>query len=287
MRLTFAAILMLCFLRPAFAEKVKTVECEYTYHAPENVTLEQAKRTAMERAQIQAIANEFGTIITQTNLSNVSSDKVDFQSIGMSEVKGEWIEDLDPPTFDVAFIDGMFVITVHVKGKAREITANEADCLVRVLRNGKEDRFESDKFFNGDQFYISFHSPVNGYMAIYLADGKGTVSCLLPYPTQTDASFPVQANRRYLLFDSEEGDEFTEEYYLTCDKSAGENNTLYVIFSPRNFTKALDRQATGRSEELLLPRELPEAEFQKWLAKCRRRDPEMQLTRKFISIDNQ
>ncbi len=286
MRLSIIAILILCFTRPIFGQKVKTVECDYTYHAPENLTLEQAKRTAVQRAQIQAIANEFGTTITQTDISNVTLDNVDFQSIGMSEVKGEWIEDIDPPAFYVEFIDGMFVITVSVKGKARELVTAEADCMVRVLRNGKEDRFESDQFFNGDQFYISFHSPRNGYIAAYLSDGKGTVSCLLPYPNQSDANFPVQANRRYLLFDPEEGNDFTEEYYLTCDESIGENNIIYVIFSPNEFTKALDHQSVNQSEELLLPRELPEDEFQKWLAKCRRRDAEMQLTRKFISINN-
>lgn len=287
MRLAFAVTLAFCSVFAVLGQKVKTVECEYTYHAPENITLEQAKHTALQRAQVQAIANEFGTNVTQTNLTSVTSDNVDFQTIGMSEVKGEWIEDIDPPQFDVALTDGMFVITVRVKGKAREILSSEADFLARVLRNGKEDRFESSQFFSGDQFYISFQSPVKGYIAVYLSDSKGTVSCLLPYPSQNDGNFPVQANHRYLLFDPDEGDDFTEEYYLTCDRSSGENNTIYIIFSPNNFTKALDREATNLTEGLLLPRELPENEFQKWLAKCRRRDPAMQLTRKFISIENQ
>jgi hypothetical protein len=44
----------------AFAQKVKTVEGEYTYYAPENVTVEQAKITADDRAKIQALADEFG-----------------------------------------------------------------------------------------------------------------------------------------------------------------------------------------------------------------------------------
>lgn len=286
MRTLIAIALVICAAIPVTAQKVKTVECEYTYHAPENITLEQAKRTAIERARIQAIADEFGTNISQTNITNISSAKVDFQSIGMSEVNGEWLEDLSEPEMAVDFIDGMFVITVRVKGKARELTRAQADCVVRVLRNGKEDRFESETFFGGDQFYISFHSPANGYIAAYLSDGKGTVSCLLPYPNQTDANYPIKANRRYLLFDPEEGDDYTEEYYLTCGNTP-ENNQIILIFSPNKFTKALDRQATAQSEELLLPRELPEAEFQKWLAKCRRRDPEMQVTRKHITITNQ
>ena len=97
MRVVLVFLLVLAPLLPAFAQKVKTVECEYVYHAPENMTLENAKRTALERAQIQAIANEFGTVVSQTNITNLSGSGVDFQAIGMSEVKGEWIEDIDKP----------------------------------------------------------------------------------------------------------------------------------------------------------------------------------------------
>ena len=91
------AILALWLLTTtAFAQKVKTVEGEYTYYAPENVTMEQAKRTALDRAMIQAIADEFGTIVTQQNATRVENQNgrsdIDFLSIGGSEVKGEWLE---------------------------------------------------------------------------------------------------------------------------------------------------------------------------------------------------
>lgn len=286
MRSLFAIILMMSGVLSMIGQKVKTVECEYTYHAPENQTIEQAKHTAIDRARIQAIANEFGITVSQTNISSVSLNSVDFQTIGMSEVKGEWIEDLNEPIISVDFTDGQIIITAIVKGKARELITAETDCLARVLRNGKEDKFESDQFYNEDQFYISFHSPANGYLAVYLLDNKGTAACLLPYPNHTDCNFPIMANRRYLLFDPDEGDKFTEEYYLTCG-SLPENNQIYIIFSPNKFVKALDHISAKQSEELQLPRELKEQDFQKWLAKSRRRDPEMQVIRKYITIQNQ
>ena len=65
---------------------------------------------------------------------------------------------------------------------------------------------------------------------------------------------------------------------MTCDDDL-EHNLLYIIFSPNKFTKALD----ARSNEEL-PRELVADEFQEWLAKNRRRDKEMQLIRKSITI---
>ena len=56
-------LLLLALSLPVMAQKTKTVEGEYTYYAPENVTPEQAKRIALERAKTQAIADEFGTIV--------------------------------------------------------------------------------------------------------------------------------------------------------------------------------------------------------------------------------
>lgn len=68
---------------------------EYIYHVPENTT-EQAKLTVLDRAKLQAIANEFGTIVSQSNTTFVRNENgipmYDFQSIGGSDVKGEWIE---------------------------------------------------------------------------------------------------------------------------------------------------------------------------------------------------
>lgn len=55
---TVLCIFSLLFTLPVFGQKLKTVEGEYTYHAPENVTLEQAKMTALERAKIYGAQNE-------------------------------------------------------------------------------------------------------------------------------------------------------------------------------------------------------------------------------------
>ena len=77
-----------------FAQKVKTVEAEYTYYAPENVSLSEARRFALNQARLKAIGEEFGTIVAQTNLTHIETgDKSSsrFSSYGSSDVKGEWI----------------------------------------------------------------------------------------------------------------------------------------------------------------------------------------------------
>ena len=70
----------------AFSDKIKKVEGEYTYYAPENVTIEEAKRIAIDRAKIQALADAFGTIVSQTNTTRIENgtngSNVDFLSVG-------------------------------------------------------------------------------------------------------------------------------------------------------------------------------------------------------------
>lgn len=273
----------------AYAENVKTLSAMYTYYPPETMSLEDAKRTAYERAKIQAIADEFGTIVAQTNITNISNDNenstVNFQSIGASEVKGEWIEDTETPQYAIQYIDGALVINVKIKGKARELKGNKYECSARILRN-KDEKNETTKFNAGDHFVLSFQSSVNGFLVVYLLDGDGVASCLLPYAAQSEPNMPIKANVKYILFDTTVNKEnYVDEYYLTCSASGSENNQLYVIFSSNKFSKAIDAQRES-DDSMLLPRELPAQEFNKWLAKSRRRDSEMQVITKTITISN-
>lgn len=262
-----------------FAQKMKTVEGEYTYHAPENVTMEQAKRTALDRAMIQALADEFGTIVSQSNATRVENKNgqtdIDFLSIGGSEVKGEWIETIGEPQYNIMYEGDMLIVSVKVKGKAREIVSAGIDFQARILRNGIEDKFESDQFRSGDDLYLSFHSPVSGYLAVYLVDADNQAYCLLPYRNQSDGIYPVKANQRYLFFNVKEAPQnersYVDEYVMTCRRSS-EQNQIYVIFSPNQFVKATDNQS-----DATFPRELKFEDFQKWLTKCRKHDKEMNL----------
>lgn len=279
-------LLSVLFTLPVFSQKMKTVEGEYTYHAPENITLEEAKRIALDRAKIQALADAFGTIVSQTNATHVQNrngnSDIDFLSIGGSEVKGEWIETVGEPQYDISYEQGMLVVKVSVKGKTREIVSAQIDIKAKVLRNGTEDKFESDEFRDGDDLYLSFVSPVSGYLAVYLVDAEQKAYCLLPYRSQTDGIYKVEANRRYLFFNIKEAPpqerQYVDEYVMTCSRSS-EYNQIYVIFSPQPFAKAAD----NASEETL-PRELGLEDFQKWSTKCNIKDNNMQIQLKPILI---
>lgn len=269
-----------------FSQKIKTVDGEYTYVVPENVNLDKAKYIALERLKIQLIEEEFGSTVSQSNStlvknSNGKSD-VDFVSIGGSEVNGEWIETIGTPRYNIYYENDMLVVSVKAKGRIREIISTAVDVKSLVLRNGIEDRFESDTFKSGDDLYISFQSPTNGYLVVYLVDTEQRAFCLLPYQNMKEGFFNVEANKRYVLFSTQtaasELKPYVDEYTMTCTHDQ-EINQLYVIFSTSPFVKAIDDKL-----EKELPRELSNEDFQKWLAKYRTRDTNMVVKKKTITI---
>lgn len=253
---------------------------------PENVNLDKAKYIALERLKIQLIEEEFGATVSQSNSTLVKNNNgksdVDFVSIGGSEVNGEWIETIGTPRYNIYYEKDMLVVSVKAKGRIREIISTAVDVKSLVLRNGIEDRFESDTFKSGDDLYISFQSPTNGYLVVYLVDTEQRAFCLLPYQNMKEGFFNVEANKRYILFSTQtaasELKPYVDEYTMTCTHDQ-EINQLYVIFSTSPFVKAIDDKL-----EKELPRELSNEDFQKWLAKYRTRDTNMVVKKTTITI---
>ena len=270
-----------------YAQKLQTVTGTFTYHAPENVTLEEAKRTALERAMQSAIADAFGTVVTQSNSTVISNEngKSDtrFLSLGGSEVKGEWIETTKEPKYQISYDQGMLVVSVTVSGRVREIVGANIDIVAKVLRNGTEEKFESSEFRSGDDMYLYFKSPVDGYLTVYLLDETTQeVFCLLPYRASGDGAYRIEHDKPYILFsakDEASNPNIVDEYTMTCSREK-EFNDLYIIFSPNPFTKANSKE----SSDEVLPRQLGYEEFQKWLVKVKKMDGKVICTEKSILI---
>ena len=55
--------LFLFSLGTLIAQSVINVSGDYTYYAPSNISIEQAKQIALERARLQCLAEEFGTVM--------------------------------------------------------------------------------------------------------------------------------------------------------------------------------------------------------------------------------
>ncbi len=268
------------------AQRTVKVCSEYTYHAPENVTLEQAKLTALDRAKIQAIADEFGTVVSQSNTAFVRNENgnsaIDFHSLGGSDVKGEWVETTEEPKYHIEYAENHLIVKVTVSGRIREIAASQIDLTAQVLCNGTTEQFERNEFKDGDDLYLRFQSPVDGFLTIYLIDVTAqTAYCLLPYRMSKEVAQPIKKDTPYIFFSQEyaPNEMNVDEYVMTCSEGQ-DRNDLYLIFSPNAFVKA-----NSESINELRPRQLHWADFQKWLAKGRSRDKEMRVIRKAITIN--
>lgn len=288
-------VILVVFPLMAFAQRVCEVSGEYTYYAPLNVTPNEAKAVAIEKAKIQALADAFGTLIDVHSTSLIQNENgksnTNFFSLGESSVKGEWLGDTREPETEVKLFDGedFMIAKAKVWGQAREIVSAPIEISAKLLKqtNGKHDE---DQFHHGDNVYLSFKSPSSGYLAVYQMDDNEMVYCMLPYSEDEDGQFSVKAKKNYLLFSEKHAEkgEKCEEYSMICEKETAEQNMVFVIFSPNKFTKANDEESdkvvsvNGKLE--FTPRNLPYADFQKWLLRCRRTDKDMQVIIKPIVI---
>ena len=251
------------------------VSVDYTYYAPPSAGEDEAKVNALKRAKLQAVEDHFGTTVQQNNSTLVIADgnnsDVKFTSQAESEVRGEWVQTIGVPEYKVWY-DGGLVVNVRVKGLISPIDETQTDLDIKVLCNGVSDKFERTEFHDGDDLFVRVTSSVDGFIAVYLSD-MNNVYCLLPYPDDDGhASFIRGGVARTLFsYDHNDADESVKQYHLTCEQGV-EVNMLYVIFSVKNFDKAVDDMA-----DTLLPRQLPDERFRKWLSSCKRRDRQFQI----------
>lgn len=287
--------LLLCPLS-LWGQKIKTISGEYTYYADPNMSVKEATMAAIENARLQAIAREFGTLLTQNTQQQdmVTNDRESnfFMQLNSMEVKGEWIRDVDEPkTTSEILSDGTLAIKAKVKIEARAISNAATDFDVKVLRNGTDLRFVNTNFKKDDELYLYLKTPVDGYVAVYLIDETPTAYCLLPYGNDDDGQQPVKRNKENVFFSPDMAPEcdrnMVDELKMTCSDELIELNQLYVIFSPNPFTKAIDNKGGELvSDELLLPSQLSYKNFSKWLSKLRTRDPQMGMQIIRLKVQN-
>lgn len=278
-RLVFS-IILLTLAVVCEAQKVVSVSGECQYQVPETVSIADAKNIAIERAKNEAMASEFGMVVSQTNTSTtkVVDGKVetDFFSMGGTESKGIWLEDTKEPEINIFCENGEIMVEAKVWGKAREIKTSETEMDIKVLCNGKESEYFKDK----DKFSIDFKTASKGYVAIFLRDDiiDDPIFCLLPYENENGEPREVKGNTLYNFLSSKDPiyPRRLQETTLRTEKSI-EFNTIIIVFSKNKFTMPLSDDGT------YVP-ETPTEKFQKWLRKNRINDETMQVIEKTVEI---
>lgn len=283
MKRIFLLSLFCYFSLAGFAKEWEKVCGEERYIVPENISLQEAKVEALKRAKANALAEHFGTMVSQTATSVMKENNGElsdyFLSTSDTELRGEWLEDIKEPTYDIYYENGMHVVEVSVCGKARERKKAEIDLDIKVLRNGTALHNESESFRSGDAFYLYFRTPIKGFLCVYLVDENQNVYCLLPYQRECFHSFEVDANTDYYFFSIEHSKKksFVDEYELTSNNGLV-HNQLYIVFSPNDFVKASDKEHSSKLRELSF------SNFQAWLTKNRNHDEKMQVIKKVLTI---
>lgn len=290
-----ALYLVLAFMAlPSFAANdIVRVSATHEYiSSDKNETPAQAELNAFQAARRKALEDKFGidvtavtnTLMTSQNKGQAASTESNVLALSETAVRGEWIETISEQVIEKTFKDGFWIIKVRVEGRARSHSAEKADIRFAFLKDA-DDVDSPVTFRDGSDLFLRFQSPVAGYLCVYLVDETLNAYCLLPYMQQQTGSQAIEANREYLFF-SEKYEKGAQEYTLTCER-ATEQNMLYVIFSPNDFTKAADKAGGKNFREEQLPRELSRDAFLKWLSRNQTKDPQMLVRTELISIKKQ
>lgn len=279
--LSFTSVLCL-------AQRTAKVNSKYTYYAPENMSVEEAKHIALDRAKIQAIADEFGTVVSQSTSTVVMNENgksnTQFFSLGGSDVKGEWIETIGEPEYKIEFEEHHIIVYCVVKGQIREVIPSKLYFESTLLRNGQKLPSHQIIFNNGDEMSLQFQASTKGYLSLFWYDVKADIIYrILPYRQDPNSLKKISANIQYVFFSKKRGDdretEFIDEYVMTCADST-EHNAIYAVFSDKEYyTPNL----------LLFPTGLygtSKSEFQSWLASIKRSSNDILIKTYEIEITN-
>ena len=278
MSYTIYLILFLLLATTIHAQRVATVCGEYRYIVPGEVPLNRAKQIAIDKARNEAIANEFGQVVSQSTNTTIHSSgtqsSVQSDSYVSTESKAIWLSDTKEPEVSIAYENDVMVITASVCGKARELKMAEVELKMQVLNNG----FESEQFRSNDKVSIMFKSPVSGYVAIFFRDDNaGMIYCMMPYENEDGTAREVKSNKEYIYLSTEDPVyPYQEETILVTEKTV-EFDTFILVFSKKDFSMP-------SSEAGEFVPELSVEDFQKWLRKNRINDETMQTIEKSIQI---
>ncbi len=274
---TLITLTLALFISSVASSKVITVSGEATYYDDGSHSRNECMRLAAEQARIDALAKEFGTIVTQdiiqSDIITGNRERNDFLSLSATSVRGEWIADDGQPEYNISIDkEGNFIVVCKIKGKATAISNNSVDFETFVLRNAPERQAANNIFRNGDTMFLYFKGSVNGYVSAFLEDEQGNVYGILPYTTDTTDRTPVRKNREYIFFSPrrEHHDQgvVVDELYLTANDHL-EYNRVYVVYSPEGFSRP-PMTISGAGFPVMDSRN-----FAQWLSKVRRNDPRL------------
>jgi len=271
------SLIVLISTEDLFAQKIVNAAGKSQIRMENNMTTEDAYELAKQQAKINAIEKEFGTYVEQQTDMKLEDGRTFYNIIGTTKVRGDWVK-----TTRVSFSEDMRLesgsygkqnvkyITCQINGKIRK-SIPKADIDFEIL-NCPEKACRTTDFVDGEQLYLYFRSPVDGYLSVYVDEGDITYR-LLPYVLMNKdfkSGVFVEGDRRYMFF-SEKFNPFKssvvdEIVMFTTQKM--EYNNVYIVFAEEKFVKPILDQKT-EVDGRILPKSLTSDKFQEWLSENR------------------
>jgi len=273
-------ILLTIPLFQGFSQRIFSARGTAKIRLEETLSRAETRDIARQQARQNAIETIFGSYISKDSYVDVAEGNIDVNITSTSELKGEWLK-----TNDESFKEetrkikdefgtrNEIWIVCEVKGKVREIqtpligyTFTTKNCIL--------DECETSDFKNGESFYMTFETPVEGYLSIYLVDGLQAFR-ILPYqdmPSVYRHTIPVQADTEYTFFSPGKSYDYFEDYsyfltdeiYLETEKEK-EFFKVYVLFSPKPFAKPILDSGVEVEGEYGIPKTISKRNFEVWV----------------------
>lgn len=288
-QIRYIATLFLLLVSTALLGEKLSITYDYV-SSDRNESEQQATAHAFEQARQEALNKRFGVDVSSIVVSQqqelVVGGEVDyrdaFYQLGGTVSRGEWIKTTKEEVVGTPRYErGTWYIKVRVEGKGRMRNGARVN-ISAMLINNDHDRDSRTTFYDGDDVYLRFSSPVSGSLLVYLVDAEQQAYCLLPYESSAIGYYPIEANKEYLLF-NETAERGATEYTLNTERGV-EQNVVYVIFSPNTVTKAKDVKADKNWRDEQLPRTLSYKDFLQWLSRNQIRDEQMIVQPEVITI---
>ena len=277
----------------AFGQKVIRTTGKAQVRMETNMTTDQAYEQAEQLAMINAIENAFGTYVEQQMDMTIEDGETAYNIIGTTKVKGDWIKTIGKEFSEWNEIESgkygkkqsIKYISCNIKGRVRE-SMPKAN-LEYIVMNCPEQACRTFNFYDGEQLYLHFKSPANGYVSVYVDEGDITYR-LLPYVTMGDdyqSGVKIEGDVGYTFFSESKNifdNVIVDEIEMYTNKKL-EYNNIYIIFAEEAFVKPVlnDKELV---DNRILPKSLESEKFQEWLQGNRASLPSFQEKKIKISI---
>lgn len=274
----------------------RNIKGKYTYRVPSIIHEEEARVLLVERAQIDAMAAEFGTtkVFVGEESANALPSVINNKGLYSDALLGKFIRNISTPDIKKIGVDSLMmdnIYEVKLNFLSRELTKELVDLDLHVLCGGKTPEYESSLFKGGNPMYISLTPSQDGYIAVYLMDANGVYNRLVPYSSNV-AYKKVKAGKEYILLSKQhaEADEhMTDEVWIDCDEgNEAEYNCLYVIYSTNELPalKVNDKHWEKTVDGYMLQSapQVSVSQFHKWLENALKYNRDLQVAERIIAI---